>query len=104
MHSNLHLRLRFGEQVVADTPLRASFCPECLGNHDEEQSPIQPPAKIMSFQNASMTDNILALAFFFILLLLELDILMVHFYIGWILDGAMSHALSIKDPETATEE
>ena len=89
---------------MADTPLRASFCPECLGNYDEEQSPVQPPAKIMSFQNASMTDNILALAFFFILLLLELDILMVHFYIGWILDGAMSHALSIKDPERAMDE
>ena len=53
-----------------------------------------------------MIDNILALAFFFILLLLELDILMAHFYIGWILDGAMSHALSIsiKDPEKAMDE
>ena len=47
IHSNLHLRLRFGEQVVADTPLWAPFCPECLGNHDEEQSPVQPPAKIV---------------------------------------------------------
>ena len=37
------------------------------------------------------------------IVLLESDILMVHFYIGWILDGAMSHALSnsIKDPERA---
>ena len=58
----------------------------------------------MSFQNASMTDNILALAFYYILLLLESDILMMHFHIGWILDGAMSHALSIKDPETGMDE
>ena len=38
------------------------------------------------------------------IVLLESDILMVHFYIRWILDGAMSHALSIKDPETAMDE
>ena len=29
---------------------------------------------------------------------------MVHFHIGWILNGAMSHSLSIKDPETAMDE
>ena len=58
----------------------------------------------MSFQNASTTHNILTLTFYYILLLLESDILMMHFHIGWILDGAMSHAFSSKDPETAMDE
>ena len=37
--------LWFAEQVMADTPLRASSGTEGLRDHDEEKSPVEPPSE-----------------------------------------------------------